>query len=385
MAAAKKVAAKKAVGRKAVAALPAPPVKQLVVAALLEREKRQRRVVGEPKPAAAPTVSYFASQGEKTGLRFVSSGCALLDQALGGGWPLGRTANIVGDKSSGKTLMAMELCTNFHLQYPNGWIRYAEAEAAFEEAYAEEMGTPVHAIEFNPRHQYIGTVEQLFADMERCIEKYKERTEGLYIVDSLDALSDEAELDAEFDKGSFGGAKPKAIGKMFRMLITKMEERGILFVVVSQVRDKIGAIFGPTKTRSGGKALDFYATQIVWLSEIGKIERTMAGIKRPVGINVEAYVRKNKVGLPYRKARYPVLYGYGIDDMTASVQWLVDNKRADLLKSVGMSQTGYDVLLRSLRDKGGQEARDMRATLCEVVAREWAEIETGFLPKARKY
>ena len=47
-----------------------------------------------PKPrtrvaAAAddpPRVSYFASGSEKSELEFISSGCSVLDEALGGGW-----------------------------------------------------------------------------------------------------------------------------------------------------------------------------------------------------------------------------------------------------------------------------------------------------------
>jgi RecA/RadA recombinase len=43
----------------------------------------------EPAPNEPPTI------------RFVGSGCAVLDQALGGGWALGRVSNIIGDRSTG--------------------------------------------------------------------------------------------------------------------------------------------------------------------------------------------------------------------------------------------------------------------------------------------
>ena len=42
-----------------------------------------------------------------------SSGAVLLDLVLGHGWPIGRIINIVGDRSSGKTLLAIEACANF--------------------------------------------------------------------------------------------------------------------------------------------------------------------------------------------------------------------------------------------------------------------------------
>jgi RecA/RadA recombinase len=42
--------------------------------------------------------SYFVS--EKPGINFISSGCTLLDCALGGGYAIGRIVNFVGDNST---------------------------------------------------------------------------------------------------------------------------------------------------------------------------------------------------------------------------------------------------------------------------------------------
>lgn len=347
------------------------------------RKERRSATPAEPAP------SYFASGATKGSdiLRFVSSGCAVLDEALGGGYVLGRCANIVGDKSAGKTLSAMEIIANFCLKY-DGPVRYAESEAAFDEAYAGALGMPLDRIMFNPDGQPMQTVEDLYDDLEKFLDLMlaKKATEGVYVIDSLDALSMDAELDEEFNKDSFGGAKPKAIGQLFRRLVRRMEDMGVLFVVVSQIRDVMNAKpFQETKKRSGGKALDFYATHIVWLTETGKIKRTVAKLIRVVGIDVLARVRKNKIGLPFREASYPLLFGYGIDDMTASIDWLIANNREAMLADLGMSKAGYPTLVFQLRNEGGQEARSMRDRLSSVVRREWANIETSFLPKASKY
>lgn len=333
---------------------------------------------------AAPAASYFASGSDKENLEFVSTGCMVIDEALGGGPVLGRCINIVGDKSAGKTLLAMEICANFIRSYPDGWCRYGEAEAAFDKPYAGALGIPIDKIIFNPDDQPLETVEDLYDDLVDHMDRFKDRP-GLYIIDSLDALSDAAEMDRDFDEGSYGGAKPKAIGKLFRMLINRMEKQRVLFVVVSQIRDKLNVTFGETKTRSGGRALDFYASQIMWLAEISKEKKTINGIDRIVGVNVEAYVKKNKVGLPFRRARYPVLFGYGVDDLTAGVQWLIDNKREALLADLGLSKSGFKVKVSNLRNRGGPEVQEMRQQLTSIIHREWAAIETDFLPQAKKY
>lgn len=332
--------------------------------------------------------SYFASGNDKTNLKFVSTGCAVLDEALGGGLVLGRVANVVGDKSTGKTLLVMEACANFAHEYENGLIRYDEAEAAFDLEYADALGFPVDRIEMNPEGQMTSTVEQLYESLldfyNRCT---KLKVPGIYVIDSLDSISDEAELKADFDAGSYGGTKPKQIGKMFRLLVEKLHEADILFIIVSQIRDKINAMaFGEKYTRSGGRALDFYSTHIFWLADLGKMSREVGGIKRVVGIDIRAKVKKNKIGLAHRECDYPILFGYGIDDLAASVGWLFDNKCDGRLKEIGItSKAGGTSLINKIRNEGGAEAREMREQLRKIVREEWQRIETTFLPKSKKY
>lgn len=349
-------------------------------------EAKRRVVLDEVEDDGFIAPSYFSSGSAKENINWVSTGCCVFDEALGGGYALGRVVNIVGDKSSGKTLLAMEACAQIARLYDDAWIRYAETEAAFDPEYAEALGIPVGRITMNEKGATINTVEDLYEDMVKCLDKFKGRP-GLYIVDSLDAISDEAEQGRKFDEGTYGGTKPKQIGKMFRMLVDRFNEQQVLLVIISQLRDKIGtaAMFGDTKTRSGGRALDFYATHIVWLQELGKKKRTVGGVERIVGVDVRARVKKNKIGLAHREASYPVLYGYGIDDMTAAVEWLIDNKAEDRLKDLDVSKSGYKVKIQAMRDKGGQPVRDFRATMVRVVREEWRRIEESFLPKARKY
>ena len=103
---------------------------------------------------------YFASP--KTDIQFIHSGSKLLDLALGGGWAENRIANIVGDAASGKTLLAIEACTNFANKYSDGAIRYCETEAAFSEEYAAALGMPIERVDFG---EPIVTVEELFEDI----------------------------------------------------------------------------------------------------------------------------------------------------------------------------------------------------------------------------
>ena len=131
---------------------------------MVERATRATRA--KDRAANGGGGNYFLAP--KTDVAFVSSGCHLLNLALGGGWAENRIANIVGDKSSGKTLLAIEACSNFAIKHKKGKIRYRECEAAFSNDYARAIGMPVERVDFGA--DPIDTVEDLFEDLTKVIE-----------------------------------------------------------------------------------------------------------------------------------------------------------------------------------------------------------------------
>lgn len=346
------------------------------------------RVAVEGKPSPVATGSYFSSSEQRVGLEFISTGCAVLDQVMGGGYVLGRMSNIIGDKSTGKTLLAIEAAGNFARKYGDGVIRYLEAESAFDKEYARAMGLPVERVEWAEMVTDKGdadrTVEWLHDDIVTTLAKLKGRP-CIYIVDSLDALSDRAEMGRDISDGSFGAAKAKKLGEMFRRLVGDIEKSRMLLLVISQIRDKIGVTFGETKMRSGGHAMDFYATHCLWLAQIATLKRTVQKIERPVGVSIRAKCKKNKVGMPFRECDFPLLFGYGVDDLTANTEWLLAAGKDSRLEELGMSKAGYKVRIASLRDKGGPELAEFRKILNAMVLKEWSDVEMTFLPKASKY
>jgi recombination protein RecA len=308
-----------------------------------------------------------------SGQVFFSSGCALLDCVLGGGWALGKVSNIVGDKSTGKTLLAIEASANFVTTFKDGEVEYVEAESAFDPAYARTLGLPDERLTLT---QDVRTVEEMW----RRIEARCERTDGtpqLMIIDSLDALSDEAEMEREAGAGSYGMEKAKQLSIGFRKHIDQMSAANLHVMFISQVRDNITAIAWAKKVkRSGGHALDFYASQVLWLYEKGKIKRTVGGLERPIGIEVTAKCEKNKVGYPFRECELSVLYGFGIDDVLAAFNWCksaAPERIGDLID--GATKENYKRHLTKVK----------RADVGPWITALWNEIDLQFQPTTRKY
>lgn len=318
--------------------------------------------------------NYFLSP-KKANLTFIHSGSHLLDCVLGGGWPLGRISNVVGDRSTGKTQIAIEACVNFANLFPTGHIKYHEAEAAFDEGYAETLGMPLDRVEFI---QDAATVEELFEALTEEIG-LASKDPILYIVDSLDALSDKAEMDRGISEGTFGTQKPKQLSQMFRRLTKKIQKTRMHLMIVSQIRDKIGVTFGARHSRAGGKALDFYASQIIWLTELSKIKKVKNKIERIIGINIRAKCNKNKIGPPFRETEFPIIFSYGIDDFASCLLWL---DSVGELKELDLVKKDIPELLEIL--KRGEEP-EIATLIKEMTIKKWYEIEATFMPKNKKY
>jgi recombination protein RecA len=331
--------------------------------------------------APESTGAYFPAEAS---IKFVRTGCTLLDCVMGAGWPLGRVVNIVGDKAVGKTLLAIEAAANFAVQYPKGHIWYREAEAAFDVDYAGTLGLPVERVDFGT--EGIGTawdtIESIFADLNACVKQATDSGEpGLYVIDSLDALSSDAEMARDIDKGSFGLEKQKMLGKLFRQLTRDLKRTNICVIFISQVRDKIGVVFGDKHTRTGGKALDFYASIILWLSHLKILTKTIGGTKRATAVLVRAKCKKNKVGLPFRECDFTIRFGYGIEDLLASLEWLGEIGKLAPLTTV----KDIPKFLKQLDDATPGEYAETCERVRQLVITNWNEIERDFLPKKRKY
>lgn len=338
----------------------------------------RRRLVSPPANGG----DYFPESGRP--LDFIPSGCAVLDCVLGGGWPLGRVENIVGDRSTGKTLLAIEACSNLLLKYPEANVWYREAEAAFDEHYARHLGIPMDRIDFGPNglDTYWDTIEDIWEDLEDKLAICQSNGQpALYIVDSLDALSSRAAGKREVGQGSYNLEKQKILSQMFSETVRKVKATRMCLVFVSQVRDRIGPmIVGDKHRRSGGKSLDFYATHILWLSHLKTLVQKVKGMRRAYGVRIKAKTRKNKIAMPYRDCEFTIRFGFGVEDVEASVLWLEATAN---LGMIGLKKKDVDDYLADTDELNAGAYRERAAELRKVLFRAWGELEDQ--PTRRKY
>lgn len=311
---------------------------------------------------------------------FISSGCQLLDCCIGGGFPLGRVSNIIGDKSTNKTGLSIELMANFRKKYPKGFIWYQDAEAAFDIEYALRLGLPQDERLIPMRFSNIEATYDTMVEATEIVKREKEA--GLYIVDSYDALmpTPEEGKEKKLDGGFNGSLRAKSLNSLITKITPMIEETNIHLQVVSQIRDNVGAKYGDKWRRSGGRALDFYASQIIFLSKVSPIYRTIKGSKRDYGIVVKAKVKKNKIGLPFRECEFPVIFNLGIDDTLANLEFLASIK--DGLEPLGIAKSNIDEESQRINTENDIELKQL---IAKYTIQTWNEIEKAFEPTWKKY
>lgn len=329
--------------------------------------------------------SYFLVGNTDDSKEYFSSGCTVVDCVLGGrGWRLGRMSNVIGDSSTSKTGLAIEAFANFALTFPRGDMLYREAESAFDKHYGSKMGMPrdVRFWDDDYKDRMLDTIEDVFEDLERIIAKRRRSPKPcLYVIDSLDSLTDREETKRKIDTPSYGQNKAKKIGEMFRRLVREIEASRMTLLIVSQVRDNIGVMFGEKHKRTGGKAMDFYASHCLWLSRKAVVKGKVGSVERATGIIVQAFLKKNKLGLPLRKAQFHYKFGWGIDDIESSLEWL---KSAGLLKKSLGVDTPQEFLSR-INVLPREERGQMNADLSTIVREAWTSIDDQLLPVEGKY
>lgn len=330
----------------------------------------RRPVIREAKETPAEVIQLHPK------VQFVTSGSKILDLVLGGGWPGGRIVNVVGDRSSGKTLLAVEACRNYADVSTVDQVRYAESEAAFDMDYQRSLGMPEGIEPANG----IETVEAFYEDLEAFLKTVNPKYPSLYVLDSLDALSDVAEMDREIDKGSYGATKARKLSEMFRRIVKRVEQANCTLFIISQIRDKLNVTFGETKTRSGGRALDFYCSQILWLVEVEKIKKSVYGADRVTGLWVKALTKKNKLYSPFRTADLAILFGYGTHDGLSMIDWLKSNNNKD------EDWAAKERELMTIMKAGDRPAlQALESALLSTVSVHWKKIDDALAPKIAKY
>jgi len=340
--------------------------------------------------------------------KLISSGSIMLNLACSdtykGAFKPGRMVNLIGDSSTGKTLIALSMFGDLHLnpQFDDYIFIYDDVEQALEFDLANLLGEECAERILPPNLDkddpvYSDTIQDFNVYMNELLKQGKP---FIYVLDSFDALTTVDELEyvnkevkhfkegksASTLTGTYGADKPKAMSRMLRTLVTKLSATESFLLIISQTRDNIGSSFsivGQSKTRSGGRALKFYASHEIWLAKLNNIVKTVDSIEYVVGTRIRAKVTKNKLTGKVRTADMYVYYDYGVDDVASCLDYLAATKC--ITKKKGIITIPEDnPNLQFLRDLGLKDfksiveaidRKELWYDLFEACEKHWNSVE----------
>lgn len=172
----------------------------------------------------------------------ISTGSMLIDDCLGiGGIPKGRIIEIYGVESSGKSTLCLQLARE--CQKNGGAVAYIDSEHAMNPEYAEHIGVNTEELVFSQPD----SGEQALEIAEKLV---KSGGFDLIIIDSVAALTPQAELDGEMGDQNIG-LLARLMSKAMRKLAASANQNGCSIVFINQLREKIGVMYGNPETTTG--------------------------------------------------------------------------------------------------------------------------------------
>ena len=246
----------------------------------------------------------------------IPTGILPLDVALGiGGIPRGRVVEIFGPEGTGKTTLALHAIAE--AQKAGGIAAFIDAEHALDPRLAAAVGVDTAALYLSQPD----SGEQALYILDTLV---RSGAVDLVVVDSVAALTPQAEIDGKMGEGTQVGLQARLMSYALRRLTAAISKSRTTVAFINQLRAQISTGYsqGPQETTTGGRALKFYSSVRI------EVKRGKAVTQGEETIGHELWIRvvKNKQAPPFRGAHTTLIYGKGVPKAMSVLDMALDHE-----------------------------------------------------------
>lgn len=255
---------------------------------------------------------------------------------LDGGFPGGKTTELFGEPSTGKTLLIDKAGAS--IQKRGGTFIMNDVENRWDKDFARFNGVNINtAIHLMPE-----TVEEFTLQTREILTNYP----GIYLIalDSVAALLYEKEM-KDLDEGKMTadqGGKAKRLKFAARALRTKIRETGSILLVANHVISNPNSPNPNFRTTPGGRGTPYQAVVRVEMSHVEQIVSEKR--KRPLGARLRCKITKNSIAPPFGECILDVYWRNGIHPYSGLLDLMKD---MDIVQEGGGWYTWKDIKFRS--------------------------------------
>ncbi len=314
----------------------------------------------------------------------IPSGSTMLNLACSdsrfGAFIPGTVVNIVGDKSTGKTMLSHTMFGEIASRKQFEDYRFIHRDVERSVVWDVEGLFGVKMFERLEMDKDIRTIEDFKKDIKECCKEAitKDGRPFIYILDSYDLLTTDEEEKKKDEKetGYSQAKKTKELGSIFRSVVEPIKKSNSLLIVISQVRRNMDAgSFGKKFYRTGGSAMDHVISHEIWIYRGAKIKREVNKRKRIIGVTSLPKVEKNRLTGKVRDVEFNIFYDYGVDDISSMMIFLIKEGFWKKKKGKGYIAKGLNINGEKASLIEQIEEKNLERKLRKVTQEAWLSIE----------